>query len=203
MKEVIYIESFIDLEREYMKQHNLYFIEDEIIKSFSEYELKNFIKDTQEEYMKEKLTYNYTIWRRKDKGNLSIMDKCFIEQIAYVFEGWKELELNKKFIDKLKRNYKLNYENNNSKTYKKVDIKSIHIREVISKYINISDNLRRNIKCCFHNDKSPSMKIYEWNNSWYCFGCQRWGWIVEFVSEIEKCTKKEAFKKIIKIYSNY
>ena len=195
---------FKEEERIYLSTQNNYLIEKEILNSFSKEDLKNFIKDWDNTYMKEKLLYNFSLWRKFNDPlykDLWKMDKNFIEQMSYIFHWWEELDFNKNVLEKFKRHYKINYEKSNFKNHISIDIKSIPIKEIMSKYINLPNNLKWNIKCCFHKDKSPSLKIYEWNNSWYCFGCQRWWWIVEFISEVEKCSKKEAFMKIIKLYS--
>lgn len=49
---------------------------------------------------------------------------------------------------------------------------------------NISDEYK--IVCPFHDDINPSMKIDLINGNWFCFGCQRSGDAIKFVSEIEK-----------------
>ena len=38
-------------------------------------------------------------------------------------------------------------------------------------------------KCPFHNDKSPSMKIYDGQRGYYCFVCNKGGDIYDFVME--------------------
>jgi DNA primase len=40
--------------------------------------------------------------------------------------------------------------------------------------------------CPFHEEKTPSFKVNEQQQVWYCFGCQRSGDIFTFVQEIEK-----------------
>jgi DNA primase len=57
-------------------------------------------------------------------------------------------------------------------SYKKnLDIQTIPIKEIISMYAKIPNDLRRNIRCILpnHRDKSASLRIYENNNSFYCF----------------------------------
>lgn len=53
-------------------------------------------------------------------------------------------------------------------------------------------NLRRNIACPFHEDNSPSLKIYEKTNSFYCFGCGSGGGPINFVMLYKNCSFKEA-----------
>lgn len=204
MKEVIYIDSFINLEREYMKKHNPYFIEENILYSFSKKELKDFIENTKHNYLKEKLPYSNKLQKKRIKENydwIDDIDKYFVDITEYYFSWWEEIELTKQFIDRLTRFYKVNYEANNY--YKtNLDVKSISIKEIISMYIKIPGNLRRNIRCILpnHRDKSASLKIYENNNSFYCFWCHRWWNILNFISEIEWITTKEAYKKLLNLY---
>jgi DNA primase catalytic core len=40
--------------------------------------------------------------------------------------------------------------------------------------------------CPFHQEKTPSFKVSEQQQSWYCFGCQRGGDLFSFIQEIEK-----------------
>lgn len=56
------------------------------------------------------------------------------------------------------------------------------------------------IKCPFHDDKTPSMKVYEDTNTVYCFSgkCETHGHsldVIEFVQRMEKCSKHEAIMK--------
>lgn len=49
-------------------------------------------------------------------------------------------------------------------------------------------------QCPFHDDKTPSMKIYEATNSFYCFGCGSGGDVIDFVAKIENINFKEAVR---------
>ena len=54
---------------------------------------------------------------------------------------------------------------------------------------------RKGMLCCpFHNDKTPSMKIYE--ESYYCFGCGVSGDVTNFVAKLFNISQYEAVKKI-------
>ena len=50
--------------------------------------------------------------------------------------------------------------------------------------------------CPFHDDHDPSFTVYEDTNSWYCFGCQKYGDIINFIQEIEHLDFISAIKKI-------
>jgi len=52
------------------------------------------------------------------------------------------------------------------------------------------------IKCPFHDDRNPSMKIYEGNRGYYCFACNRGGNVINFVSELFNIEKRDAMLKI-------
>ena len=62
--------------------------------------------------------------------------------------------------------------------------------DVIKSRINMIDicktygfNIQRgNFICCpFHNEKTPSLKLYDGNRGFYCFGCGEHGSIIDFV----------------------
>jgi len=206
MRDIEYI-SFNELERKYFEKHNTWKIEEELLYSFSKEELKKFIDETEKIYYKDFMIYQHILMRKKFRAwyeKLSKIEIFFIEKMEYYFNWWQEFEMTKNFIDKLKRFYKLNYEEKNKfQRYKPFNINSISIIEVLSNYIKIPNNLNRNIKCPLHKEKSWSFRIYKNTNTFYCFWCHKWWWAVEFVSEIEKISKKEAYKKLAKLYSNY
>ena len=63
----ILIDSFIDLEREYMRKNAPYLIEEQLLNSLSKEELKSLIELVKDEYMREKLPYEYQLARKKLK----------------------------------------------------------------------------------------------------------------------------------------
>lgn len=67
---------------------------------------------------------------------------------------------------------------------------SVSMREAVERY-GIHINRRGFCKCPFHTEKTASMKIY--NDSFYCFGCEKSGDIFTFVQNIENCDFKTAF----------
>lgn len=56
--------------------------------------------------------------------------------------------------------------------------------------------INRSSMCCcpFHNDDSPSMKLYD--NHFYCFGCGEHGDVIDFVSKLFALSSKEAAKRL-------
>jgi hypothetical protein len=83
-----------------------------------------------------------------------------------------------------------------------ININSILISDVIWKYIQLPQNLKRNIKCPFpdHKDKSASFRIYEDSNRFHCFWCNKNWDGVNFISYMENYSNKEAFKIFINLY---
>jgi DNA primase catalytic core len=49
--------------------------------------------------------------------------------------------------------------------------------------------------CPFHEDKSPSLKIYTKTNTFHCFGCSATGDGIQFIEMFEKLSKHEAIEK--------
>ncbi|PCI21815.1 MAG: hypothetical protein COB67_13790 [SAR324 cluster bacterium] len=80
------------------------------------------------------------------------------------------------------------------------DIKErLSIKDVLSTY-GISINENHHINCPFHEDKTPSMKVYEETNTVYCFSgnCGTHGSsldVIEFVMQKEGGTKRQAILK--------
>lgn len=68
----------------------------------------------------------------------------------------------------------------------------LNMKDILYKY-NVKFN--HNQFCCpFHNDKTPSAKAYE--KTFYCFGCNKTGDIIQFVEYLYNLSFKEAMQKI-------
>lgn len=50
--------------------------------------------------------------------------------------------------------------------------------------------------CPFHNEKTPSMKIYSGEKGFYCFGCGASGDVIKFIQMYFNIPFKDALKKI-------
>lgn len=75
------------------------------------------------------------------------------------------------------------------------DIKTrLSILTVLNSY-NLKPNKNNMLKCPFHEDKDPSLKVYTNTNTFNCFGCGKAGDQIEFIQLKEKCSKHEAIKK--------
>lgn len=72
----------------------------------------------------------------------------------------------------------------------------LDIVEVVSRYAEV-ENPKRLIRCPIHNDKTPSFKIYQKTNSFYCFGCKQGGAPINLIMLMEGLSFKEALKSII------
>ena len=54
---------------------------------------------------------------------------------------------------------------------------------------------RGDMICCpFHDDKTPSMKLYD--DHFYCFGCQKSGDVIDLAAQLLRLTNHEAAKRL-------
>lgn len=70
---------------------------------------------------------------------------------------------------------------------------NLDIVDVVSHYVEVA-NPHRLIRCPIHEDRTPSFKIYQNTNSFYCFGCMRGGAPINFIMLVEGVSFKEALK---------
>lgn len=72
--------------------------------------------------------------------------------------------------------------------------KSVEIQEL--KTIPITDYLDLNgsgfAKCIWHNEKTASLKYYPKSNTIYCFGCQKYGSVIDVIMQQQNMTLQEA-----------
>lgn len=71
--------------------------------------------------------------------------------------------------------------------------KNISMFDIARKY-GIKVNKSGFCRCIFHNEKTPSMKLYK--DSFYCFSCQKSGDIFSFVQQINGIDFKTAFQSL-------
>lgn len=72
---------------------------------------------------------------------------------------------------------------------------AVTMREVCEAY-GLEVN-RSGFACCpFHNEKTPSMKIYPGNRGFCCFGCHKAGDVLDFVKLYFNLSFREAQKKL-------
>lgn len=75
------------------------------------------------------------------------------------------------------------------------DIKSnLSILTVLNHY-SLKPNKNHMLKCPFHDDKDPSLKVYTNTNTFNCFGCGKAGDQIEFIQLKENSSKHEAIMK--------
>lgn len=67
------------------------------------------------------------------------------------------------------------------------------MRDILRRY-GLEPNRAGFIRCPFHNEKTASMKIYP--KKFKCFGCGAGGDVIDFVSMMENCDFKTAFKEL-------
>lgn len=72
---------------------------------------------------------------------------------------------------------------------------SVTMRQVCNIY-GIEVN-RAGFACCpFHNEKTPSMKIYDGSRGYFCFGCKKSGDVISFVKEYFNLTFPASIDKL-------
>ena len=75
------------------------------------------------------------------------------------------------------------------------EIKSrLSILTVLNHY-NLEPDRHKMLKCPFHEDDQPSLKIYTETNTFNCFGCNANGDAIEFIQRKEKLTKHQTLVK--------
>lgn len=72
---------------------------------------------------------------------------------------------------------------------------SIPILAAIERY-GFESNRAGFICCPFHNEDTPSLKIYSESDSWHCFGCGEGGDIVDFVRKLFNLSLSAALVRI-------
>ncbi|HNY37231.1 MAG TPA: CHC2 zinc finger domain-containing protein [Petrotogaceae bacterium] len=70
----------------------------------------------------------------------------------------------------------------------------LSIETVLNNY-NLQPDRHHFLKCPFHGDEDPSLKIYPETNTFNCFGCGAAGDVIEFIERYEKKGKHEAILK--------
>lgn len=71
----------------------------------------------------------------------------------------------------------------------------ICIEDTIKKY-GYEPNRAGFIICPFHNENTPSLKLYPESQSWYCFGCGEGGSIIDFVMKLYDLDFKAACQRL-------
>lgn len=65
------------------------------------------------------------------------------------------------------------------------DIKfRLTIRQVLAHY-SLKPDKNNHLRCPFHEDGTPSMKIYPQTNTYHCFACGKTGDVIDFIMYME------------------
>jgi DNA primase len=75
------------------------------------------------------------------------------------------------------------------------EIKSRLSIETVLNHYHLQPDRHHLLKCPFHDDKDPSLKIYPETNTFNCFGCGAAGDVIEFIERYDKRGKHEAIIK--------
>lgn len=70
--------------------------------------------------------------------------------------------------------------------------RDIQIGNVIRHFCDFHGSFSQLVKCSFHDDKTASLKVYEKNNRFHCFGCGVGGSAIDFIMKFKNCDFKEA-----------
>lgn len=146
------------------------------------------------EVIKKKLTI---IKYRSDPEN-----QWFWKEVVKVWEGQDLLEVDRQ-ITRLKR---LAYISKSKTSKKGITDEMIQqalvvpIESIASQHIQLRKGGKYYVGLCpFHNEKNPSFYIYPDTNSFYCYGCQKGGNIINFVELLYDFS----FKETIRFLLNY
>lgn len=76
--------------------------------------------------------------------------------------------------------------------------KNVTINSLIS-HFNLKVNKQNFMICPFHNENTPSLRVYE--NSFYCFGCNKAGTVIDFVKYYLDMDVLQATKYLAKVFN--
>ena len=189
-------------EKKYLNNNTSNNIECKLLKNISKKEIEDFIIPLYKEFNVIKKIIDKEVFIVKKDNKLNNLEKYFLELLIKLEIWWKRLEDLENILNLFNRllSSRKTYKKSNFKKNKEIDIKDIPISQVIWKYIKLPNNLKRNIKCPLHKEKTWSFKIYQNTNSFYCFWCGKWWNSINFISEVENISTKEAFKKFIEYF---
>ena len=66
----------------------------------------------------------------------------------------------------------------------------------VFEYYGLQPNRKGFICCPFHNEKTPSFKVYKGNGGYHCFGCGEHGSVIDFLMRYFDLSFKEAITKL-------
>ncbi len=114
---------------------------------------------------------------RKNKSKIDINDYFKENSIFDFVDLVKNAFPSKKFIKEEKKKLKTHCE----------IIQKPSIIDIASKYLDIQYvGNRAKAICPFHKESKPSMILYDTTETYFCFGCGRWGDAYTLIQELEK-----------------
>jgi len=75
-------------------------------------------------------------------------------------------------------------------------VESISVANMLNRYGFGEPNRMGFILCPFHNEKTPSLRVYSDNIKWKCFGCSEGGSVIDFVKKYFNLDFKESVIKL-------
>ena len=158
--------------------------------------LKEEIKDCREKF--KKLREVESNWRKliTTPGKIQARDWWFFEDIGNCCLFGTDREYYEKKIKK----YLFQIETLKNKTHISSSPHKYNIEQ--AKEVPIETILEVNgagfARCPFHEDKSPSLKVYKNQNRWYCFSCQTGTDVIDLVMKMDNTDFIAAVKKLTK-----
>jgi DNA primase len=72
---------------------------------------------------------------------------------------------------------------------------AVRIEEVVAQYLPLRTSGRTLMaRCCFHEDREPSLAVFPETQSFYCFGCGKHGDVLSFLMAVEDLAFPEALR---------
>ena len=140
------------------------------------------------DYFKDKKGMNYKLSENEKDGIEIYSNKRNFVLTGNVFENYTEIKDDAGAIIPV---YKSFY-NNDIELFKEVK-KLVSINTILQHY-SLIVNRDNKISCPFHQEKTPSLVIYNNTNSWYCWGCSIGGTVIDFIMKMENLDKLQAAK---------
>lgn len=72
---------------------------------------------------------------------------------------------------------------------------AVPMREAVVQYGFEPDRAGR-IRCPFHDDQNPSLRLYDGNGGWWCFVCNEGGSVIDFTAKLFGLSFLQAAKKL-------
>ncbi len=76
--------------------------------------------------------------------------------------------------------------------------KRFPIEQIVRHYVKLKKSGRKFVGLCpFHEENTPSFYLYPASNSFHCFGCQKNGDVITFISLIQRLSFPEAVRFLV------